>query len=83
MMVKKSGDAVTSGPKKMVSTADIADKRIGVLQGSAHDVYATKTYPKAQILQYRTLGGHRPRGEGRQGGRRVVRPRAAPGHPAR
>ncbi len=39
---------------KLVSAADLADKRIGVLLGSAHDTYATKHYPKATILQYKT-----------------------------
>jgi len=38
----------------MVSVADIGNKRIGVLLGSAHDTYASKTYPNATILQYHT-----------------------------
>jgi polar amino acid transport system substrate-binding protein len=58
MLVKKPGGdgavQTTSGAKKLTSTAEIADKRIGVLTGSAHDTYATKTYPNAKILQYRT-----------------------------
>ena len=56
MLVKKPAGAIqtTSATKKMVSAAEIADKRIGVLTGSAHDTYATKTYPNAKILQYRT-----------------------------
>lgn len=31
-----------------------ADKRIGVLMGSAHDTYATRHYPRAAILQYKS-----------------------------
>ncbi|MEI7499519.1 MAG: ABC transporter permease subunit [Bacteroidota bacterium] len=31
---------------------DISDKRIGVLLGSIHDAYATKTFPVAEILQF-------------------------------
>lgn len=44
--------AVQTG--KLASVADLADKRIGVLLGSAHDTYAAKNYPKATVLQYRT-----------------------------
>lgn len=36
----------------MSSTADLKDKRIGVLLGSVHDTLATKNYPTATILQY-------------------------------
>ena len=36
----------------MSSTADLKDKRIGVLLGSVHDTLATKNYPAATILQY-------------------------------
>jgi polar amino acid transport system substrate-binding protein len=36
----------------MSSTADLKDKRIGVLLGSVHDTMATKMYPSATILQY-------------------------------
>jgi polar amino acid transport system substrate-binding protein len=39
---------------KLVSVADLKDKRIGVLVGSAHDTYATKNYPDATILQYKS-----------------------------
>ena len=39
----------------MSDVGDIADKRIGVLLGSIHDAYATKTYPKAEILEYQNL----------------------------
>jgi len=39
---------------KLASVADLKDKRIGVLVGSAHDTYATKNYPDATILQYKS-----------------------------
>ena len=54
MLVPKAGESVARAAQKMVSTAEIANKRIGVLLGSAHDTYATKTFPNATILQYRT-----------------------------
>ena len=37
---------------KMASTADLNDKRIGVVLGSAYDRYAQNTYPGATILQF-------------------------------
>lgn len=39
---------------QLASAADLKDKRIGVLVGSAHDTYATKNYPDATILQYKS-----------------------------
>ncbi|WP_340123586.1 ABC transporter permease subunit [Methylobacter svalbardensis] len=45
--------AVKQGPQ-LASFADLKDKRIGVLVGSAHDTYATKNYPDATILQYKS-----------------------------
>lgn len=39
---------------KLASVADLKDKRIGVLLGSAHDTYATKNFPDATILQYKS-----------------------------
>ena len=41
--------------RKLTAVADLGDRRIGVLLGSAQDTYATKTYPQATILQYKTL----------------------------
>ncbi|MGR9071543.1 MAG: ABC transporter permease subunit [Gammaproteobacteria bacterium] len=41
-------------PVKLTSIADLKDRRIGVLLGSAHDTYATKHYPDAAILQYKS-----------------------------
>lgn len=40
--------------KKLKTVADLKDKRIGVLLGSTHDAYATKTFPEATILQYKS-----------------------------
>jgi polar amino acid transport system substrate-binding protein len=42
----------SGGTAKMTSTADLKDKRIGVLLGSVHDTMANKMYPGATILQY-------------------------------
>ncbi|MGR9037168.1 MAG: transporter substrate-binding domain-containing protein, partial [Gammaproteobacteria bacterium] len=39
---------------RLASVADLKDKRIGVLLGSAHDTYATKNFPEATILQYKS-----------------------------
>jgi polar amino acid transport system substrate-binding protein len=41
--------------EKLRSSADLNGKRIGVLVGSLHDTFAGKTYPKATILQFRSL----------------------------
>src|SRR5262249_36893008 len=40
----------TSAP--IYSTADLKDKRIGVVLGSVYDRFATKTYPQATVLQF-------------------------------
>jgi len=55
--IVRSGKAAVEPQKvlKMSKPEDIADKRIGVLMGSVHDVYATKNYPKAEILQFQTI----------------------------
>jgi polar amino acid transport system substrate-binding protein len=53
MLVKKSG-AAKNESAKLASADDLKDKRIGVLLGSVHDTYATKNYPRATILQYKT-----------------------------
>ena len=39
-------------PALMFSTADLKDKRIGVVLGSVYDRFATKTYPQATVLQF-------------------------------
>jgi polar amino acid transport system substrate-binding protein len=46
---------VQAQQKKLSSVADLKDKRIGVLLGSVHDTYAMEHYPKATILQYKSL----------------------------
>ncbi|MCL7419603.1 MAG: ABC transporter permease subunit [Methylobacter sp.] len=48
-----SGTAVKQD-SKLASIEDLKDKRIGVMVGSAHDTYATKNYPDATILQYKS-----------------------------
>jgi polar amino acid transport system substrate-binding protein len=45
--------AVKQG-SQLASVEDLKDKRVGVLVGSAHDTYATKNYPDATILQYKS-----------------------------
>jgi polar amino acid transport system substrate-binding protein len=44
----------STSTSKLSSVDDLKDKRIGVLMGSAHESYATKTYPQATILQYKS-----------------------------
>lgn len=39
---------------KMKTVADLKDKRIGVLLGGIHDNYASKTYPHATVMQYKS-----------------------------
>lgn len=34
---------------------DLSNKRIGVILGSIHDAYATKKFPKAEIMQFQNL----------------------------
>ncbi|MDD5033768.1 MAG: ABC transporter substrate-binding protein/permease [Methylococcaceae bacterium] len=50
----KQADLARRQDLKLASVADLKDQRIGVLVGSAHDTYATKHYPHATILQYKT-----------------------------
>jgi polar amino acid transport system substrate-binding protein len=40
---------------KLTSPDDLKDKRIAVLQGSTHESYATGQYPKATVLQYKSV----------------------------
>jgi len=56
MLVRRPAEAPMGAPRKLVSAADLSDKRIGVLLGSAHDTYATKTYPNAEVHQYAFRG---------------------------
>lgn len=41
--------------RKLKTVDDISDKTIGVLLGSVYDTYATRTHPKAKVLQYQTV----------------------------
>ncbi|MFO7602076.1 MAG: ABC transporter permease subunit [Candidatus Desulfacyla sp.] len=41
--------------RKMKTVDDVEDKTIGVLLGSVYDTYVTRTYPKANILQYQSI----------------------------
>ena len=58
-VVKGNPPAVAAAPVtaggKMKTVDDISDKTIGVLLGSMYDGYATRTYPKAKILQYQSV----------------------------
>ncbi len=54
MLVKKVGFD-QAGNTKLSSPDDLKDKRIGVLLGSVHDTYAIKQYPRATILQYKSV----------------------------
>jgi len=47
-------DNQSPSTSKLSSIDDLKDKRIGVLMGSAHESYATKTYLQATILQYKS-----------------------------
>ena len=50
----KYQDTAQKQALRLASTGDLKDKRIGVLLGSADDTYATKNYPDATILQYKS-----------------------------
>ncbi len=52
--IVKQGDTAKQQATSLRSVEDLKDKRIGVLLGSAHDTYATKNYPDATILQYKS-----------------------------
>jgi len=44
------------GSHSTLATAnDLKDKRIAVLQGSTHEAYTTEHYPKATVLQYKSV----------------------------
>ncbi len=56
VVVRTAGQPPSVRPlPKMKSADDIADKVIGVLLGSVYDTHATRSYPKARILQYQTV----------------------------
>ena len=49
-----NGEAQSTSNTKLYLVDDLKDKRIGVLMGSAHESYATKTYPNAKVMQYKS-----------------------------
>ena len=49
-----NGEAQSTSNTKLYLVDDLKDKRIGVLMGSAHENYATKTYPNAKVMQYKS-----------------------------
>ena len=54
--VRISSESVGSSSNlQLKSLDDIKDKRIGVLLGSIHDLYANKHFPNAKILQYQNF----------------------------
>jgi len=55
-LVKGNAPLPASLPaRKMKAVDDVEDKTIGVLLGSVYDTYVTRTYPKANILQYQSI----------------------------
>lgn len=46
--------AESADPHVLRSLDDLGNKRIAVMLGSAHDTFAHKRYPKAEILQYKS-----------------------------
>ncbi len=55
-VVRSGGKPAPALPAaRMREANDIRDKTIGVLLGSVHDTYATRTYPQAKILHYQTI----------------------------
>jgi len=54
-IITSFADAKNTLSKKLTSVGDLKDRRIGVLLGSAQERFATKTYPTATILRYKSL----------------------------
>jgi starvation-inducible outer membrane lipoprotein len=52
--IQQSAQLSADDSKLIHSIDDIQDKRIGVLLGSIHDAYATKNYPHATVMQYKS-----------------------------
>jgi polar amino acid transport system substrate-binding protein len=50
----KNGATPGNEQVKLKSIDDLKNKRIGVLLGSVHDTYATKRFPQATVLQYKS-----------------------------
>src|ERR1700754_2970325 len=49
-----AGPPPAAGSKKLAHVEDLAHRRIGALQGSAHVKYVAQTWPRATLLQYNT-----------------------------
>ena len=52
VLKERLDDSLQSTPQA-VSVADIAKKKVGVLQGSVHDSYMAQNYPDALVSQYK------------------------------
>ena len=50
-----TGKAESPSSGKLKTLSDISNRRIGVLLGSIHDAYVTKTFPNARILQFQNV----------------------------
>lgn len=50
-----SRSAPPASRSTLATANDLKDKRIAVLQGSTHEAYATEHYPKATVLQYKSV----------------------------
>lgn len=49
LLTRKAGG---SGNAKMKTIDDIADKKVGVFEGTVHDGFVAKKYPKAELKRY-------------------------------
>jgi polar amino acid transport system substrate-binding protein len=50
-----SSASATPAKARLASLDDLADKRLGVQLGTVYDLYATKTFPKATVIQFPTF----------------------------
>ena len=51
LLVKKAA-AAGEGQQKMALLEDIADKRVGVYEGTIHDAFVETTYPQAEVMRF-------------------------------
>ncbi len=54
-LIAKKKNIAKGSTRKLNKVEDIADKRIGVLLGSIHDSYATKSFPNAKISHFQNV----------------------------
>ncbi|QOX77976.1 ABC transporter substrate-binding protein/permease [Trichlorobacter lovleyi] len=47
--------AVDGSCSMLATASDLQDKRIAVLQGSTHEAYAVRQFPRATVLQYKSV----------------------------